>query len=198
MRAPRSFSAHRCQADGIQAVGQTIARVKPANRFQEDIHALERYRGLPAALKRSVELREQGVAVPPLDHGRLQGMVLLAVARKWVSKDDQSTFRADRKAHIRQWGSCAPKTLFDVHGCASLCCWLRCGSGPAVVPAVPVRGHRRWTGAPPGFGLPGSAVRGGLMCTTHATPVGVAPIVSVLAGRQAVEHIIDDARNIND
>ena len=139
MRAPRSFFSAPTSGRRNSGGRPDDCQSEPANRVQEDIHALERYRGLPAALKRSVELREQGVAVPPLDHGRLHGMVLLAVARKWVSvarkwvsKDDQSTFRADRQAHIRQWGPCAPKTLFDVHGSASLCCWL------VAVPALPL------------------------------------------------------------
>ena len=70
---------HRRQAHKIRAVGHEIAGLEPANRDQEDIHALERYGGLR-------------VAVPLLDHGQLHGMAILAVAREWFQRMNKRRF----------------------------------------------------------------------------------------------------------
>ena len=110
-------------------------------------------------------------ARPSLDHRRLHGLAL-EVAVGWDFKTRSARLCADRQAHIRQWGACAPKRPFEVRGRASLCCWLPCGSGPAVAPAAPVRGHRRWTGATPRFGMPGSASQRVGMCTPMPPPQG--------------------------
>ncbi len=87
---------------------------------------------------------------------------LLAIGEVVRKRRSLATCRLE---DIRQWGPCARKTRFDVHGSASVCCCFRCGSGPFVAPAVPIRGQRRWTGATPPFGPPGSAPGSIGMCT---------------------------------
>ena len=99
-------------------------------------------------------------------------------------EDESKTFCADRQAHIRQRGPGAPKGPFEVRSSASLSCWHLCGCGPAGALAVPIQGHRGWTGAIPLFGLPGSAFQRVVMCTPMPPSRRVAPVPeSIPAGR---------------
>ena len=123
------------------------------------LSALEEYGRVLAGLEQRARVKgAMPRAVTPLDHGRLcplavetgVGGVFIVKGGSYVPIGERTS---DNGVRVRQESSSR---------CAANFPYV---AGFLTLPAVPHRGHRRWTGATPGFGLPGSAFQRVGMCT---------------------------------
>ena len=161
------------EASDEVALGQELCR-KHGISEQTFYRWRSKYGGMQVseAKKRSVELRATGRRAAPLSG--LRGMAPLAVAGKW--------FLRMNKLRFVPIGRRTSDNEVDVHGNASLCCCIRCGFGPSVAPAVPIRGHRRWTGAPPLWDCLDRQCGVASCAQPMPRPRGVAPVPSIPEG----------------
>ena len=153
---------------GIPGIAPTIG--------DRSIRALEEYGRLLAVLKQRVRIEgAMPRAIPSLDHGRLCRPGVETDAEAIVSVDKGSFVpigkrTSDKRVHVhekRLW-MC---TVASSHVVAA---WVV--SAPVPPTGVPHRGRRRWTGATPVFGLPGSAFQRVGMCMPMPPCRRVAPV----------------------
>ena len=123
--APDS-NAHRGLWKALREGGRSI-----------DVVAVVRTRGnLERARTILVHWATASTASGPSRHGARDGSLEAAFER------GAARAGADRRAHMRHRGACAPKRHFDVRASASLCGWLSYSCGTAAGTATPLRSSR--------------------------------------------------------
>ena len=91
--------------------------------------------------------------------------------------------RAERQAHIRQWGAGARKRRFDVHGEVSSCRWVPYGLQPRRRTGRAVPGRPDMDESDPGLGCLDRHPRGSACARPCHPPGGSLPSESIPGGK---------------